>query len=80
MQAEVEVKVERRSDSCFLSLDLSLNLPIALADFFSILLVAIVEAAQNVPTNKRESFLFVHTMGRPCLHHLGLVGSFVTYR
>jgi hypothetical protein len=27
MQAEVEVKVERRSDSFFLSLDLSLNLP-----------------------------------------------------
>ena len=37
-QAEVEVKVERRTDF-FLSLDLSLNLPDRLADFFSILLV-----------------------------------------
>ena len=34
MQAEVEVKVGRRSDSSFLGLDL----PIALADFFSILI------------------------------------------
>jgi len=37
-QAEVEVKVERRSDFVHLSLGLSLNLPITLADFFSILL------------------------------------------
>jgi hypothetical protein len=36
-QAEVEVKVERRPDFLHLSLGLSLNLPITLADFFSIL-------------------------------------------
>ena len=35
-QAEVEVKVDRRSD--FLHLSLSLSLPIPLADFFSVLL------------------------------------------
>jgi hypothetical protein len=29
-KAKVEVKVERRSNSCFLSLDLNLNLPIPL--------------------------------------------------
>jgi len=37
-QAEVEVKVERKSDFFDLSHDLSLNLPLTLADFFSILL------------------------------------------
>ena len=37
-QAEVEVKVERRPDFLHLSLGLSLNLPITLADFFSMLL------------------------------------------
>jgi hypothetical protein len=36
-QAEVEVKVERRPDFLHLSLRLSLNLPITLAGFFSIL-------------------------------------------
>jgi len=37
-QAEVEVKVKRRTGSCVLNLSLSLNLPRPLADFFSILL------------------------------------------
>jgi len=36
-KAEVEVKVKRQTDSCLLNLRLSLNLPIMLADFFSIL-------------------------------------------
>ena len=36
-QAEVEVKVEQRSDFPHLSFNLSLNLPLTLADFFSIL-------------------------------------------
>ena len=38
-QAEVEVKVERRPDFLHFSLDLNVNLPITLADLFSILLV-----------------------------------------
>jgi hypothetical protein len=35
-KAEVEVKVKRRADSFFLSLDLILNLPTPLADVFNI--------------------------------------------
>jgi hypothetical protein len=38
-KAEVEVKVKRRTGFCLLNLSLSLNLPITLAVFFSILLV-----------------------------------------
>ena len=37
-QAEIEVKVERRPDFLHLSLGLSFNLPITLADFLSIML------------------------------------------
>ena len=37
-KAEVEVKVKRRSGSCLLNLSLSLNLPIKLANCFSLLL------------------------------------------
>jgi hypothetical protein len=36
-QAEVEVKVKRRTASCLLNLGLSLDLSRALADFFSVL-------------------------------------------
>ena len=37
-QAEIEVKVDRRPDFLHLSLGLSFNLPITLADFLSIML------------------------------------------
>ena len=36
-KAEVEVEAKYRTGSCVLNLSLSLNLPITLADFFSIL-------------------------------------------
>jgi hypothetical protein len=41
-KAEVEVKVKHRTGSCLLNLSLSLNLPITLADFFSILQESLV--------------------------------------